>query len=106
MILNNEYILLKRSKGTIESLRKMGIDKKEFFKIINKVPINIKEDEKLIMRQNISNTFPHTSPVVSTEDIAKARKVVREVYIDEKIENYITDIVFATRFPVKYNLSK
>ena len=65
-----------------------------------------KEDEKLIMRQNISNTFPHTSPVVSTEDIAKARKVVREVYVDEKIENYITDIVFATRYPVKYNLSK
>ena len=65
-----------------------------------------KEDEKLIMRQNISNSFPQTSPIVSTQDIAKARKVVREVYIDEKIENYITDIVFATRFPVKYNLSK
>jgi len=65
-----------------------------------------KEEEKLIMRQNILSTFPQTMAVVSTDDITKARKVVREVYIDEKIENYITDIVFATRFPVKYNLSK
>lgn len=65
-----------------------------------------KEEEKLIMRQNISGQFPTTNPVVTTEDIAKARLVVREVYIDEKIENYITDIVFATRYPVKYNLSK
>lgn len=65
-----------------------------------------KEEEKLIMRQNILSEFPQTMPVISTDDIAKARKVVREVYIDEKIENYITDIVFATRFPVKYNLSK
>jgi len=65
-----------------------------------------KEEEKLIMRQNVFGEFPKVNPVVSTEDIIKARKVVREVYIDEKIENYITDIVFATRYPVKYNLSK
>jgi len=65
-----------------------------------------KEEEKLIMRKNISGDFPTTSPVISTDDIARARKAVREVYIDEKIENYITDIVFATRYPEKYNLSK
>ncbi len=65
-----------------------------------------KEEEKQIMRQNVSGSVTPINPVVSTQDIIKARQVVREVYIDEKIENYITDIVFATRFPVKYNLNK
>lgn len=65
-----------------------------------------KEEEKQIMRQNVAGTVSPINPVVSTQDIIKARQVVREVYIDEKIENYITDIVFATRFPVKYNLNK
>lgn len=64
-----------------------------------------KEEEKAIIRQNISQKFPQTSPVVNVEEILKARAVVRDVYIDEKIENYITDIVFATRYPVKYGLS-
>ncbi len=63
-----------------------------------------KEDEKLIMRQNISGEFPKTRPVLKPEDIMKAREVVREVYLDEKIENYIADIVFSTRFPKDHNL--
>lgn len=62
------------------------------------------EEEKLIIRQNVTGTFPTANRVVSTEDIIKARQVVREVYMDEKIEKYIIDIVFATRFPKKYNL--
>lgn len=65
-----------------------------------------KEDEKLIMRQNIKNEFPKTTKVLKTKEILNARKIVREVYLDEKIENYITDIVFATRFPEEYKLSK
>ncbi|HOV11925.1 MAG TPA: AAA family ATPase [Bacteroidales bacterium] len=65
-----------------------------------------KEEEKLIMRQNIGNKTLTTSPIIKTDDILKARAIVREVYIDEKIENYITDIVFATRYPDKYNLKK
>lgn len=65
-----------------------------------------KEEEKLIMRQNIEGDFPTTRNVVSTKDIIRARNVAREVYLDEKIENYITDIVFATRFPLEYNLKK
>ena len=65
-----------------------------------------KKEEKLIIRQNIANEFPETSPVLTTEDIIRARAVVREVYMDEKIENYITDIVFASRFPGEYNLKK
>ncbi|MBE0637382.1 MAG: MoxR family ATPase [Bacteroidales bacterium] len=65
-----------------------------------------KEEEKLIMRQNISGIQPTTSKIVSPADIMKARSVVRQVYLDEKIENYITDIVFSTRFPAEYKLKK
>jgi MoxR-like ATPase len=63
-----------------------------------------KEEEKLIMRQNVAESFPKTSTILKTADIINARNVVREVYLDEKIENYITDIVFATRYPEKYKL--
>lgn len=63
-----------------------------------------KEEEKLILRQNIQETYPSTETKLKPADIIKARKIVREVYLDEKIENYITDIVFATRFPEKYKL--
>ncbi|MEG1910030.1 MAG: AAA family ATPase, partial [Bacteroidales bacterium] len=65
-----------------------------------------KEEEKLIIRQNINNAITQVNRVVNTHDIIKARELTREVYLDEKIENYITDIVFATRFPEQYNLSK
>jgi len=66
-----------------------------------------KEDEKLIIRQNISATeFPKTSPILKPEDIVKAKSVVREVYMDEKIEQYIVDIVFASRNPEDYGLSQ
>jgi MoxR-like ATPase len=64
-----------------------------------------KEEEKLIIRQNVAGEFPKTNPVLDTVDILKARNVVREVYLDEKIENYITDIVFSTRFPADHKLS-
>lgn len=63
-----------------------------------------KEEEKYILRQNIQESYPTTETMLKPADIIKARKVVREVYLDEKIENYITDIVFATRFPEKYKL--
>ncbi len=65
-----------------------------------------KDEEKLIIRQNVMGEFPQTRPVLTPSDILKAREVVREVYLDEKIENYITDIVFSTRFPADYKLSK
>jgi len=63
-------------------------------------------EEMLILRQNINNSFQTVNAVVKPEDIIKAREVVREVYLDEKIEKYITDIVFASRYPEKYNLAK
>lgn len=65
-----------------------------------------KEEEKLIMRQNILNDFPRVNQILRPEDIIKAREVCREVYLDEKIENYISDIVFATRYPADYKLGK
>lgn len=65
-----------------------------------------KEEEKLIIRQNIAATkYPETNKVLSLDDIMKARDVVRLVYMDEKIEQYIIDIVFATRKPADYGLS-
>ncbi len=65
-----------------------------------------KEEEKLIVRMNNSGEFPKAAPVLKPEDIIKARKVVRDVYMDEKIERYIVDIVYATRTPEDYGLSK
>jgi MoxR-like ATPase len=65
-----------------------------------------REEEKMILRQNMQHHFPVTRPVIGPDDIIKAREVVRDVYLDEKIENYITDIVFATRYPDQYKLQK
>ena len=65
-----------------------------------------KEEEKSIIRQNITNASISTNSVLKTTDILKAREVVREVYLDEKIENYILDIVFSSRFPSEYKLKK
>ncbi len=63
-----------------------------------------KEEERLIIRQNIAPTKTVVTPILTKDEIVAARKVVREVYIDEKIEKYIVDIVFATRFPQDYGL--
>jgi len=65
-----------------------------------------KEEEKKILHQNIAGTFPQTKKVIKPEDIINARAVVREVYVDEKISNYITDIVFASRYPKNFKLEK
>ena len=62
------------------------------------------KEEQLIMRQNLQGEYEKVNPVVSIEQILSAQKAVREVYMDEKIEKYILDIVFATRYPEKYNL--
>ena len=62
------------------------------------------EEEKLIIRQNINGEKANVRPILKAEEIIEARKVVRQVYLDEKIEKYIVDIVFATRYPEKYDL--
>jgi len=65
-----------------------------------------KEEEKAILRSQITNLKPSNQNILKTDDIIRAREVVRKIYIDEKIENYITDIVFASRYPEKYGLEK
>jgi MoxR-like ATPase len=64
-----------------------------------------KEEERAIIRQNLQATATKINAVVSTEEILEARALVREIYMDEKIEQYILDIVFATRFPEQYKLA-
>ena len=65
-----------------------------------------KEEEKQIIRMNNTGSFPKANAVVRPEDIIRARNVVRDVYMDEKIERYIVDIVYATRTPDDYGLGK
>ena len=62
------------------------------------------EEEKLIIRENLRGELPTVAPVTSAEEILKAREVVEQVYIDEKIEQYIADIVFASRYPDRYGI--
>lgn len=64
------------------------------------------EEEKKIMRENLVGGLPQVMPVTNAEEIMRAREVVNQVYIDEKIEQYIADIVFATRYPDRYNLKE
>ena len=64
------------------------------------------EEEKMIIRQNINGDKFNVKPILKAQEIIEARKVVRQVYLDEKIERYIVDIVFATRYPEKYDLKE
>ena len=64
------------------------------------------EEEKLIIRENLQSALPKVTSVTTAEDILNARKIVNEVYIDEKIEQYIADIVFASRYPDRYGLAE
>lgn len=65
-----------------------------------------KEAERIILRNSIDDNFPKIDKVISLEEILRSREIVRKVYMDEKIERYILDIINATRFPKEYNLSK
>ena len=73
-------------------------------KVVIKYPQ--KEEEKLIIQQNLLKQFPTASTILKPEDILKARDLVKEVYLDEKISKYIVDVVFATRNPEEYKLEK
>ena len=77
------------------------------FMLKAKISYPKKQEERDIVRMNLSGTgMPQVNKVISPEDIIKARKVVEDVYMDEKIEKYIIDIIFATREPAEYNLQK
>jgi len=103
-----EPFLVMATQNPIEQEGTYPLPEAQVDRFMLKVVINYpkQEEEKLILRQNITKTQAVTNKVLKTEDILKARDIVREVYLDEKIENYITDIVFASRYPTDFNLSK
>lgn len=103
-----EPFLVMATQNPIEQEGTYPLPEAQVDRFMLKVVINYpeKEEEKLILRQNITSQFPQVKKVVKPGDILKARNVAREVYLDEKIENYITDIVFATRYPAEYQLRK
>ena len=77
------------------------------FMLKAKISYPNKQEERDIVRMNLAGTgMPAVNKVIAPEDIVKARKVVEDVYMDEKIEKYIIDIIFATREPAEYNLGK
>lgn len=71
-----------------------------------KISYPSREEEGSIMRQNINAEKPKVNPIISPDHILRGRKWLKEIYIDEKIEKYILDIVFATRYPKKFKLQK
>jgi len=103
-----EPFLVMATQNPIEQEGTYPLPEAQVDRFMLKVVINYpkKEEEKLILRQNITNSYAKTNKVIKPEEILKAREIVREVYLDEKIENYITDIVFASRYPKDYRLSK
>ena len=101
-----EPFLVMATQNPIEQEGTYPLPEAQVDRFMLKVVINYpkKEEEKLIIRQNIAKEQPRVAPILSPQDIVAARDVVRQVYIDEKIERYIIDIVFATRFPEEYGL--
>lgn len=103
-----EPFLVLATQNPIEQEGTYPLPEAQVDRFMLKVVINYpeKEEEKQIIRQNVSGNKYTISPVVKPEEIIAARNLVREVYMDEKIENYILDIVFATRKPENFKLSK
>jgi len=104
----DEPFLVMATQNPIEQEGTYPLPEAQVDRFLMKVVIQYpnKEEEKLILRQQIDENIPTTNTVLKPQDIINARKIVKEVYIDEKIENYITDIVFATRYPDEYKLDK
>jgi len=103
-----EPFLVLATQNPIEQEGTYPLPEAQVDRFMLKIVINYptQEEEKMILRQNISNEEATTRTIVKPEDILRARNIVREVYLDEKIEQYITDIVFASRYPAKYRLHK
>ena len=103
-----EPFLVMATQNPIEQEGTYPLPEAQVDRFMLKVVINYpkKDEEQLIMRQNLLKAFPVASQILKPEDILKARSVVKDVYMDEKIEKYIIDIVFATRFPADYGLEK
>ena len=104
----DEPFLVMATQNPIEQEGTYPLPEAQVDRFMLKVVISYpkKAEESLIMRQNLAQDFPESNKVVNPADIIRARGLVKDVYMDEKIEKYILDIVFSTRFPKDYSLSK
>lgn len=103
----DEPFLVMATQNPIEQEGTYPLPEAQVDRFLLKVVIGYpsREEEKQIIRQNITNEKKHIQPLLKPEEIIEAQKVVEKIYIDEKIERYIVDIVFATRFPSDYGLN-
>ncbi len=103
----DEPFLVMATQNPIEQEGTYSLPEAQVDRFLLKVVIGYpsREEEKLIIRQNISNQKTEVRPLLKPEEIIEAQKIVEQIYIDEKIERYIVDIVFATRFPADYGLA-
>ncbi len=102
----DEPFLVLATQNPIEQEGTYPLPEAQVDRFMLKVKISYPErgEELKIMRQNVAGEFPSVSPVIDPADILKARKLIHDVYVDEKIEKYILDIVFATRNPREFGL--
>ena len=103
----DEPFLVMATQNPIEQEGTYPLPEAQVDRFLLKVVIGYpsREEEKLIIRQNITNEMKKIVPLLKPEEILEAQKIVEKIYIDEKIERYIVDIVFATRFPADYGLN-
>ncbi|MGE0089983.1 MAG: AAA family ATPase [Bacteroidales bacterium] len=103
-----EPFLVLATQNPIEQEGTYPLPEAQVDRFMLKVVVNYPkiEEEKLIVRQNVAKQFPKANTILKPQNIIDARNVVKDVYLDEKIEKYILDIVFATRFPENYGLGK
>ena len=103
----DEPFLVMATQNPIEQEGTYPLPEAQVDRFLLKVVIGYpsRDEEKQIIRQNISNEKKEVRPLLKPEEIIEAQKVVEQIYIDEKIERYIVDIVFATRFPAEYGLN-
>jgi len=104
----DEPFLVMATQNPIEQEGTYPLPEAQVDRFMLKVVINYptKSEEREIINQNLLRQFPETTTILKPEDILKARNVVKDVYMDEKIQKYIVDIVFATREPEEYKLGK
>ena len=100
--------LVMATQNPIEQEGTYPLPEAQVDRFMMKVIVNYpaREEERLIVRENLAEEFPTANRILKPADIMKARSIVKEVYLDEKIENYILDIVFATREPEKAGLAQ
>lgn len=102
----DEPFLVMATQNPIEQEGTYPLPEAQVDRFLMKVIISYptKEEEKIIIRQNLSSEQKQITPLLRPEDISEAQKVVEQIYIDEKIEQYVVDIVFTTRYPAKSGL--